>query len=252
MLASAALAAATFSSAHASETPIFVRNHSFESPDANIPGFPVNTELDEWTDTQPRPGFAGPLPWGFGTGNFPNPEIGEAGHYNIMYGDRAAYILVSEQLGFFQDLDPLTTSPGGIFTVGEAYQLTVGFAPSSTMPAGTILTMSLYYRDGGNNIVPVAWAEVPKIADTDSFYDYQVYVPYVKATDAWANKPIGILFQVTTVPLRTTGPQAGQPNETGGYDLDNVRLQTIPEPSTGLIGGLGLALLAIRRRARRS
>jgi hypothetical protein len=89
---------------------------------------------------------------------------------------------------------------------------------------------------------------VPTFPDTDTFTDFTVNVPVVQAGDAWAGKAMGILLQITNVPPITSGPQAGQPNEAGGFDIDLVRLNVVPEPSSALLFGLGAALVARRRR----
>jgi len=232
---SAALAAAAIFACDAGRAQgqsINIPNFSFENPTANSPGFPVNVDIDNWTDTPQRAGYPGPIPWGFGTGNFPNPGVGETGHVTNMDGNRAAYILASLELGFFQEL----TSPQGVFIVGQAYQLTAGISPQDGTPAGTVLSLSLYYRNAGA-IVPLATTPVPIFPDTNTFFDFSVSVPAVLATDAWAGQPIGILFQFTNVPA-----------ENGGYDIDNVRLQAVPEPGSMLMAGLGATLLIARRR----
>ena len=71
--------------------------------------------------------------------------------------------------------------------------------------------------------------------------DYSVALPAVQASDAWAGKPIGIMLQITTATA-----------ENGGFDIDNVRLEQVPEPSSAVMLGLGAMLLAVRRRARRA
>ena len=235
----AGMAFACVTSPSAQAASIAVPNYSFENPTDNLPGFPVNTELANWIDTPQPADYAQPVPWGFGTGNFPNPDVGVTGHYAVMDGTRAGYILINTGLGFYQEL----TSPDGIFTVGEAYQLTVGVSAEDGTTPGSVLSLILYYRDLSNNVVPIGTpATVGVFPDTDTFVDFTTTTPVVQSTDAWAGKPIGIMIEVTN------GPAPGN----GGYDVDNVRLNSVPEPSAGLLGGLGLAWAgAVRRRNRR-
>src|SRR5262245_20321613 len=162
---------------------IAVPNFSFESPSANTPGFPVNVDLDNWTDTPQRAGYSSPIPWGFGTGSFPNPAVGQTNRLTNMNGDRAAFILASVELGFYQEL----TAPGSIFSIGQSYQLTVGLSAQAGTPGGsandnsgggpvvpvdgsTVLSLSLYYTVGGViTLIPGATTPVPAFPDTNTF-----------------------------------------------------------------------------------
>ena len=89
---------------------------------------------------------------------------------------------------------------------------------------GSILQLSLYYRDSGNNRVIVASNNVTY--DTNVFtnltelMDFEVQVAGVKATDPWAGKNIGIQLLC---------PANLDPALAGGYwDADNVRLVERP------------------------
>jgi len=114
------------------------------------------------------------------------------------------------------------------------------------MPQGTSLEIALYYRDLANNMVPVGTTTIAYTAagfpSSTHLVDFNVNVPTVQATDAWAGQNIGIELMSAS----GTG--------TGYWDLDNVRLSQVPEPgSLGLlacgVGGFVLARCRARPRA---
>lgn len=257
LLACTGLALIITGSCSALATTIAVPNGSFESPAGNTQGFPVSIELDNWTDTAPRADYTSEVPWDFGTGSFFNPAEGGIGRYSNMDGQRAAYILNSLELGFFQEL----TSPDGVFTIGKSYVLTVGVAaqagtpggsqndsdPYGSVPGSTVLSLSLYYvKNGSITLIPGATTPVPAFPDTNTFVDYSVTTPTVQASDEWAGKHIGILMQITTSIAETP-----ETTETGGFDIDNVRLEQVPEPGSALLALTGVALLSATRHRRR-
>ena len=70
--------------------------------------------------------------------------------------------------------------------------------------------------------------------------DFSVTLPEVQAGDAWAGRNVGI--QLITV--FGTG--------VGYWDVDNVRLVSVPEPTTlGLLAVGGVGMMIIRSRSRR-
>ena len=71
-------------------------------------------------------------------------------------------------------------------------------------------------------------------------HDYSVTTPMVQAGDAWAGKNIGIKIEALM----------GDGN--GYWDMDNVRLTQVPEPTALSLAAIGFGgLLFARVRARR-
>jgi len=98
------------------------------------------------------------------------------------------------------------------------------------MSNGVTLEMSLYYRDGASQKVPVG---APSITTTPGLFtsntnmvDFSVKIPAVKASDAWVGQNIGIRF------LSTVGFDLA----VGYWDLDNVRLKATREPDLEVLG----------------
>jgi hypothetical protein len=133
----------------------------------------------------------------------------------------------------FQDYDSVdwndaapTHAFNARFEVGKSYTLTVGInGGGGAMFPGVTMECSLYYRDAASNKVTVIATSITNTLENFPNHmhlsDYQVQVPTVKATDAWAGRSIGIhlLSTVTT-------------NLQGGYwDLDHVRLSSVLQPS---------------------
>jgi hypothetical protein len=147
-------------------------------------------------------------------------------------GPQAAYIFEDPGLALFQDYDAVdsTGAPshafGATYQIGSSYQLQAGFIGSSNfydlMP-GAILQMSLYYRDISNNMVTIAFTNI--VYDTNvftgitNFVEYELNLPPVQASDAWADQHIGIQF----LPIVPDGVEPG-----GFWDLGNVQLYVTP------------------------
>ncbi len=112
------------------------------------------------------------------------------------------------------------------FDVGKSYHLTVGvIGGGGNMLEGASLELSLYYRDAASNMVTVAATDISNstaiFSNTTHLIDFTVDVPAVKAADAWAGQNIGAQLLSTV-----------SSNLEGGYwDLDNVRLMAVQEPS---------------------
>jgi hypothetical protein len=230
--------------------PINLPNGSFESQLAGPP-FYADTRIDSWSKV-PKPAYFDEVAYGFlwdqTAGVFVNP----VNPYVNLDGNQAAYLLSFPQVTLFQDygsLDWDDTQPSHAFNAlyvpGLAYELTVGVF-GKQMAEGATLDLSLYYRDSGDNIVTVNSTTVTYAAANFStngalsLLEVQVDVPTVLAGDAWANQNIGIKLESTF----GTG--------SGYWDIDNVRLTAIPEPSTLGLMGVGLAggWLVLRRRIR--
>lgn len=220
---------------------IDVPNASFELPSTNYAG----PAIDSWQKT-PQPGWFDPVvigsPWDQLSGAFLNTPVGDSAHIDNADGSQAAFLFALTQAGLTQDL----IAP---FAVGQSFDLTVGIiGGGGGMAAGSTIMIGMYYRDSENNTVTFAAnlitfdGTTALFPNTTHLVDFTVSTAAVQAGDAWAGKPIGVIL----LALDATN---------GGYwDLDNVRLSSIPEPATwGLAAsGLGAMLLMRGRFGRRA
>lgn len=253
ILAGTAAAAAGCAGQLTAQT-ISVPNGSFESQVAP-PTYPyVTTLIDSWQKA-PKPAYFNEttfgLLWDQTAGLFQNPPAPATNHIDNVDGNQGLYFLAFPQVAVFQDYNTTDwnhTTPthafNAIFQVGLSYKLTVGVLGGlGGMPEGTGLQLSLYYRDSGNNMVPVGTTAITYTAagfpSATHLVDFDVNVPTVQAGDAWAGQNIGIEI------MSTSGTGSGY------WDLDNVRLTEVPEPgSVGLLAcGMG-GFLLVRWRAR--
>jgi hypothetical protein len=210
--------------------PLSVPNGSFESPVTSF----VDLRIDNWQKNPKPPGF--PVTdeqWEQSIGLFKNTDPTAADHIDNMDGNQAIFIFNAPGAGVFQDYDSVDWSgqthiSSATFEPGRAYNLTVGLiGGGGNMPEGVSILLSLYYRDAQSNIVTIASTTVSHSAatfpNTTHFVDFQVAVPMVKGSDAWAGKHIGI--SITSI---------GPPEIPGGYwDIDNVRL-AVSSPTLAL------------------
>jgi hypothetical protein len=250
---------ATFSSAAAFAATITVPGFSFESQAAPSPldPIPVTSKVDSW-QRQDQPVFWDAIsqgsPWSGTSGLFQSDFF-----YANEEGHQAMYVLNIPGAGAFQDFNstdwqnlPANHAFDAKFTAGNGYQLTLGLF-GKNMDANSSITLSLYYRDGSNNKVTVGsttiqynssiFAVQPNQAP-NTLHDYTVNVPIVQTSDAWAGKNIGIDI-TANVPLQNA-------NGNAYWDMDNVRLSSVPEPgSVGLLtlGAAGMLLRRGRRQA---
>lgn len=213
---------------------LVVPNGSFESPTTAS----VGITIDSWQKPT-KPGYFDESAYGFlwiqTAGLFQNTAIGAPDHIDNLEGNQSAYLLAFPQVALYQDL--ITTDAK--FNASLAYDLNIGLLGKS-MPDGNSLLLSLYYRDGGNNMVTVASTPITYTAaslpSTTHLTDFQVHVPTVQAGDAWAGQNIGIKLE------STFGTGAGY------WDVDNVRLTAVPEPGSVALIALGFAGFVTMRR----
>jgi len=203
-----------------------VPNGSFESPSTTY-AYPI---IDSWEAT----GFTW---YDQIAGVFFNAPPTNAANAAVFLdncdGNQAAFLFAAPQVGLLQDYGSVggtNTAPDHAFNVtfdvGKSYALTVGLIGSSVEPlsSGATLLLSLYYRDGSNNVVIVAATTVAYqtnvFTNLTHLLDFSVTVPTVKAGDAWAGQHLGISL------LSTVSPAL----EGGVWDLDNVRLSSTMAP----------------------
>lgn len=232
-LATLAVAVAVCSSLHAAS--IAIPNSSFESPSAGPAG--VNTTVDSWQKI-PKPAYFDEATFGFQWVQTAGIFL-DTNPYANHDGTQCAYLLSFPQVALFQDA---TSGFNATYNVGQSYTLTLGtFGKFSTL--NNSLQLSLYYRDAANNPVtigtPTTIAYDPSIfppAGPFNLVDYSVTIPSVQAGDAWAGKNIGVMIQVGNAEFSA-----------GHWDIDNVRLTTVPEPGVASLFALAIAGLIARR-----
>jgi hypothetical protein len=176
--------------------------------------------------------------------------------YGNRAGTQAGYLLSFPQAALFQDYnsvdwnDPAPTHDfDASFEIGKSYTLTVGVFAKVRSPLGisegSLLQLSLYYRDGLDQVVTVGATTVTynaasfPLTPNLNLIDYQVNVPVVQAGDAWAGQHLGIKIES----LYGDGSV--------NWDFDNVRLTAVPEPATLSLVALGGAILIRLRRRQR-
>jgi hypothetical protein len=204
---------------------ITVPNYSFENP---VTPF-ATPSIDVW---QSSFGYASQT-----AGVFVNTGTDAADHITNLDQNQAAFMFQVTGLSLSQTLSDT-------FQAGSTYQLTVGIQGGGGMPLNAPMALELYYLDGGGNPVPVATSTVlntnPAGNNITFLPDRQLLMANpVLPGDPEVGKNIGVA-------LVQTQTAAGQYY----WDLDNVRLATVPEPgSIALLaaGGLGLCVLARRR-----
>jgi hypothetical protein len=237
--------------------PISVPNYSFESPSGVGQPFGVNVLVDSWQKPT-KPDYFNSIEQNYGIYWIQTAGVFvDTNPYGNAQGTQAGYILSFPQVALFQDYgtmdwnDPAPTHDfDATFEIGKSYQLTVGlFAKvlsAGGLTDGSMLQISLYYRDALENMVPVgaktvtyASADFPLSANL-KLMEEQVNVPTVQSGDAWAGQHIGIKLES----LYGDGSV--------NWDFDNVRLTAVPEPSVLSLAGMAFAGWFIRcARSRR-
>lgn len=231
------LAACSISMA-AVAAPISVPNFSFETPvvPTGVPAAPLtNPATDKWSTFDPTPlDVGGGFFLNADDGVFPNEPVGEPDSFTNHHGNQLAYIGTEGGNAFFQLLTDTYAS-------GQEYSLTVGVGRSFGSPpsANDALRMVLYYLDNGGNrqeISSVSATHTPGAPLSPTLLqDFTTTTPTLTAGHPAIGKQIGIL-------LTTTGTVGGF------FDMDNVRLNAVPEPGSVLTISAVAGLLALRRR----
>lgn len=209
------------------QTPIPVANFSFESPTTSF----VTTIMPSWQKL-PQPsefdasqGFT----WDQEAGIFLNDPAPASDHINNLDGVQSAYLFSDQGVGIYQTLS-------ATYQLGQSYHLTVGIiGQGGGIPDGAIIQIQLYYLAPDNSMVVLgsttATEDATNFPDHVTMFDYSVDLPAVGASDAWLGRPIGIEIVSPEIP-----DNPGQPTFLGGYwDVDDVRLTSIPEPGSVML-----------------
>jgi hypothetical protein len=214
---------------------IYVPGASFESPSAAALPY-ARPEIDYWQKAPTPPGWTAQQ-WDNTAGVFLN--IQQAWIDNVE-GNQAAFLFSTPGVTLFQDL----IAP---FAAGQAYDLTVAIQGGGNanyggpIKAGATMELRLYYRDAGNNPVTIGQTVVTNPQENYAvthLTDYTLHIPAVTAQDAYAGKNIGVQL-ISTVEYANAG---------GYWDIDNVRLTSVPEPTTMVL--MAIATVGVVRRRR--
>lgn len=224
----------------ASAQSLLVANGSFESP-TPPQGYPAWPLVDSWQKTPEPQGYDpnnfGGLTWDQMSGVFPNTAAGQPDHIDNVDGNQAAYLFTLQGVGFRQQLTDA-------FQIGRSYDLTLGILGGGGISAGDTFTIGFFFMSGGSltpitsTVVTFSAADFP---NATHLIDHGINLPTVQTGDAWAGQNIGISLTST----------AG--NGAGYWDIDNVRLTSVPEPSiVGLLAAGAVGLVVWNRRTRYS
>jgi hypothetical protein len=201
---------------------IYVANHSFELPYVGPGGAAVG--IDSWGINGPNAGVAG-NGWGGGGINLLNSDGIQIAWMNT-YADGSNELASA---GIWQALSDT-------YTVGKAYELTVGLARAaqSWNPGEDTdqIDIRLFYNAAGSvaTIASVtATASELNYSNDGYLTDYTATLPVVLATDDWAGKTIGIWIVSSYRDPASDG---------GDWVVDNVRLNISdiaknPDPKDG-------------------
>jgi hypothetical protein len=224
-------------------------NPSFEQPD--IPQFiPFAYSWEASGPAIPTGGPGSPLIVA-GCGIFENPPT--TGHLNGMTGTQAAWLFANSYVGFGPQSDPVdhawTQVTQLAFEAGKQYRLAVDVANAqSAPPLDSSLTISLFAQLDATTELPLASYVLKNDGTTDLNDDEftTFHTDTAPIAGAAIGKPIGIRFL-------SASPVRNQPSFDGGqWDLDNVQLTIVPEPTSLALfaGAAGLLATRTRRRTR--
>jgi hypothetical protein len=209
---------------------INVPNFSFESPTTTF----ATPFVDSWERFENEQ---------FQVGLFINTPVGMADHIDNVEGSQVGFIFASQNTALFQDL----TTPDAVFAPGLAYQLQVNLWGGGSLLDNSEFLVQLYYRDAQN--VKTVFATRTVVFDSaidpnpiNHLFEQTLITAIVQPSDPWANKQIGIQLA------------AGVSYLTPGFaywDVDNVRLSSVPEPTSVIVLAIGAAALLSRGRRNR-
>lgn len=218
------LITALFCAFNAVAQSIPVPNASFELPETSF----ADPRVDSWQKT-PKPIWFDESQggsWDQVIGVFKNTAAGSSDHIDNMDGNQGLFLFALPEAGLFQDYESIggtNTISGHEFNAtyqpGKRYDLTVGvLGGGGGMKEGVTLQLALYYRNSNGDKVVIGSTTItnsPTLFPTNThFVDFNLRIPTVQASDAWASQKIGISL-LSTVGFDLQG---------GYWDLDNVRL----------------------------
>lgn len=245
--------------------PLFVNNSSFESPGA-LGNF-IGLVADGWTINGPGPAAS------FGNESSPTGDVivyydsnpGTQGFPTGVTGKQAVSIFPidhdpanptgpSTPASISQALVTDTVSNTPVtFQSGKVYKITLDLAlAGSAPPPSGVLKIALGYVDGGGVEHDVATrlvqndpasltganrADNGSPVNQNNYLAFSATSPLLGAGDAAVGKQISVL-------ISGTGPGGGE------FNLDNVRVDAVPEPaSLGTVAAAG-GIMLLRRRKR--
>ncbi len=215
---------------------IYVPNASFESPNVPDASPYATATITDWQK-------ASVPDWWLASGYDADSWYNSVGvfrdvpfaHIDNIDGKQAAFFFATPGVELFQDLDAR-------FEIGQSYHLTAGFIGGGYgMKLGVPIEMRLYYRDDAGGRVTVGSTTVTNTNTSGSLFhlvDYQLDTSVVAGSDPWAGRYIGVQL-ISTVDFDNAG---------GFWDVDNVRLTSVPEPVSAFLLTLGGVVLGLRRR----
>lgn len=196
----------------------YVPGYSFEAPDVSEPPFFAES-VSDW-NIEGRAGVV------------------LNGAYNTLSN------VDGTQMGFIDEganSGTLYQTLSASYEVGKSYTLMAGWAKTSYAPGNAEDTVrtNLFYYDAGYHLINGRTDYQTALSQT-ALTDFSVAIGAVQASDPWAGKPITISFSAVR-------GNVGKGSVQGTYNIDNVRLNAVPEPApimllaTALIGLLACA-----------
>ncbi|MBP7937080.1 MAG: PEP-CTERM sorting domain-containing protein [Phycisphaerae bacterium] len=219
---------------------ILVPNGSFELPQLAVAPPYAGSTIEVWQKAPVPAWWAGAGyssdQWRDAGGIFVNVDPTYNTPIDNVDGNQVGFMFSPPGYELFQELTDT-------FEAGQSYQLIVAIQGGGYgMQLDVPMAIGLYYVDDTGARVTIGSTLAPNTnatADQTHLTDYQLDLPVVRASDAWAGKSIGIqLYSAAT--FANTG---------GFWVFDNVRLTSaVPEPAAAILFAAATLGVATRRR----